>query len=113
MRKLCSLPDLVSAKTKGFEFEIDNQLLSILVVHKEGEVYGYRNVCPHVGVSLNWVADRFLDADEEFLQCATHGALFRIEDGYCEYGPCAGDTLQEEAVKVVGEDVFWCAAAAE
>jgi len=32
--------------------------------------------------------------------CATHGATFRPEDGYCIAGPCAGDRLEPVAVRV-------------
>jgi nitrite reductase/ring-hydroxylating ferredoxin subunit len=41
------------------------------------------------------------------IQCALHGALFRIEDGYCLYGPCQGASLhplplrQEGAVVII------------
>ena len=38
--------------------------------------------------------DRFVDAAGEHLICATHGALFRFEDGVCIAGPCAGDALE-------------------
>jgi len=37
------------------------------------------------------------------IQCATHGALFRIRDGYCVAGPCAGQGLIPLEVKVEAE----------
>ena len=42
---------------------------------------GYVNSCPHLGSPLDWVPNRFLSADGRHVLCATHGALFRIEDG--------------------------------
>ncbi|MFP6798982.1 MAG: Rieske (2Fe-2S) protein, partial [Pseudomonas sp.] len=33
------------------------------------------------------------------IQCATHGALFLIESGECVAGPCAGQSLQELAIR--------------
>ena len=38
--------------------------------------------------------DRLLTAEEDFIVCATHGALFRIEDGTCVAGPCVGKSLK-------------------
>lgn len=53
----------------------------------------YVNKCPHMGVELNWMPGRFMDSDNLFLQCATHGALFKPGDGECIAGPCQGDVL--------------------
>lgn len=53
----------------------------------------YLNRCPHMGVELNWVPGRFMDLDKLFLQCSTHGALFKPQDGECIAGPCQGDAL--------------------
>ncbi|GAB4351123.1 MAG: Rieske (2Fe-2S) protein [Gammaproteobacteria bacterium] len=108
MIELCKLEELVEQKTKGFDFEIDDSWVGLFVVHHEGEVYGYLNRCPHVGTPLNWVPDRFLDSEGEYLQCATHGALFRIEDGYCEFGPCAGESLSAATIVVRDGTVYWC-----
>ena len=107
MRELCHLQDLVDAKTKGFELEVGAESVAILLAFRDGAVYAYRNACPHVGTPLNWLPDQFLDSEEQYLQCATHGALFRIHDGYCEYGPCAGDSLQAEAVTVTDRRIYW------
>lgn len=107
MRRLCTLQELIEAKTKGFEQTIGDESIGILLAYQDGVVYAYRNVCPHVGTPLNWLPDQFLDADEQYLQCATHGAMFRIGDGYCEYGPCAGESLQAEAVTVTDRTIYW------
>ena len=37
--------------------------------------------------------DQLLDAEGRHLVCATHGAVFRVEDGVCLAGPCVGDQL--------------------
>ncbi|WP_148053418.1 Rieske 2Fe-2S domain-containing protein, partial [Pseudomonas fluorescens] len=49
--------------------------------------------CPHRGVGLEWHHDQFLDPSNSLIQCATHGALFLIEDGECVAGPCVGQAL--------------------
>lgn len=55
----------------------------------------YLNQCPHMGVELNWKPGCFMDVDNLFLQCSTHGALFKPRDGECIAGPCQGDALTE------------------
>jgi nitrite reductase/ring-hydroxylating ferredoxin subunit len=65
----------------------------VFVVRGDGGLRGYLNRCPHRGLPLNWLPDRFLDADGIHIQCANHGALFNIDDGYCVAGPCAGGRL--------------------
>jgi nitrite reductase/ring-hydroxylating ferredoxin subunit len=42
---------------------------------------------------LEWQADEFLDIDATMIQCSSHGALFKIEDGECLLGPCQGQSL--------------------
>ncbi|WP_111641073.1 Rieske (2Fe-2S) protein [Marinimicrobium alkaliphilum] len=66
----------------------------LFAVKKGGEIYLYRNSCPHVGIPLEWVPDRFLDPSGALIQCANHGAQFTIEDGHCVAGPCRGQALE-------------------
>jgi nitrite reductase/ring-hydroxylating ferredoxin subunit len=65
----------------------------VFVVRQGDRVYGYLNQCPHTGGPLDWVPDQFLNLEQDHIQCATHGALFHIQDGFCVAGPCAGDRL--------------------
>lgn len=63
----------------------------------------YLNRCPHMGVELNWMPGRFMDLDKLFLQCSTHGALFKPRDGECIAGPCQGDALTALDLREAGE----------
>jgi nitrite reductase/ring-hydroxylating ferredoxin subunit len=63
-------------------------------------VFGYVNSCPHLGTPLNWAGDTFISEDSGLIICATHGALFEIEDGACVSGPCAGQSLEAAPVTV-------------
>ena len=60
-----------------------------------GTPRAYLNSCPHLGVELNWMPGRFMDSDNLFIQCSTHGALFKPGDGECIVGPCQGDALTQ------------------
>lgn len=104
---ICKLADLKEKDAKGYSVVLDDGgEIPLVVVRRGNEVFVYRNRCPHTGVNLEWQPDQFFDLSEAFLQCATHGALFRPEDGYCLRGPCAGDSLKSLPVRVVGGEVL-------
>ncbi len=73
---------------------------AIFVVRHGGRVVAYENSCPHTGSPLDWRPGGFFDVAKEHILCATHGALFRIEDGYCLAGPCAGQSLKPVAITI-------------
>jgi nitrite reductase/ring-hydroxylating ferredoxin subunit len=91
---LCALADIPDPGSKSVVLEHCAPALELFVVRNNGAVYVYENSCPHTGVPLDWMPDQFLDLDKSHIQCATHGALFRIDDGYCIAGPCSGDRLR-------------------
>jgi len=90
MNLLCRANDLPEAQSRAFEVNG----VALLAVRREGQVYAYRNQCPHRGIRLEWQPDQFLDSSASLIQCARHGALFLIESGECVSGPCAGESLQ-------------------
>lgn len=105
---LCRLEELTEPGSKGFEIDPGDggAPLAGFVVRKAGQVFAYRNSCPHTGAPLEWLPDQFLDMGNGFIQCALHGALFVIEDGRCLRGPCVGDYLQPLKVALRGAEVW-------
>lgn len=99
-RGICRLAELDDPGSKGMTITVSEQLQDIFIVRQGGNVYGYLNSCPHTGGPLDWAPDRFLDLEGEYIQCAMHAALFRIEDGRCIAGPCNGDRLTPVPVRV-------------
>lgn len=97
---LFPLTELPADSSKGFDLEINDKKLELVLVHKEGKVVAYHNSCPHLGIRLEWQPDQFLDADGYFIQCSTHAALFTVHDGYCISGPCSGRSLKAVAVEI-------------
>jgi len=91
MTTLCHIDDITEGKTRGFELGG----LSIIALKKEAVVYLYVNRCPHLGLNLEFQPDDFLNYDETFIQCSTHGAMFTLDSGECVLGPCKGATLQQ------------------
>jgi nitrite reductase/ring-hydroxylating ferredoxin subunit len=86
---LCHSNEIAEGKSKGFQLGEK----FIFAVKKNDRIYIYENICPHLGIQLEWQADEFLDLDASMIQCSSHGALFKIEDGACLFGPCAGQSL--------------------
>lgn len=99
MSVLCALSDIADPGGKGFVLADGRR---IFVIRRGASVYGYVNSCPHQGVPLDWRPDVFLSVDRSVIQCATHGAQFRIEDGECLAGPCLGSALRAVPVAVAG-----------
>jgi nitrite reductase/ring-hydroxylating ferredoxin subunit len=97
---LCRLDDIPDGQAKGINWGGGPAREDILVARRGDGAFAYRNRCPHVGTTLDWTPDRFMSADGLHLQCATHGALFRVEDGFCLRGPCAGRSLSALPIRV-------------
>ena len=48
MHLLCSSSELAEGQSRGFNVEDHN----LLLVRRYGQVYAYRNRCPHRGIAL-------------------------------------------------------------
>jgi len=103
-RVLCRLDDIPDGGARGFP-AAPGAFTGLFAVRRGGQVFAYVNACPHVGLPLDPVPDRFLDRKGELIVCAAHGARFRVEDGECTSGPCVGDALERVAVEVVEGEV--------
>ena len=97
---ICTVQELADGASRGFTFEGSEGPIEGLLVRRGPAIYAYVNRCPHMGTPLDWMPGRFLSADGSHIVCATHGAQFRIEDGYCFGGPCTGASLRAVAVGV-------------
>lgn len=102
---LCKYTELEEGQARGFAID-DDSATNVFAVKKGGEVYLYKNKCPHRGIGLNWLPDQFLDADKTLIQCASHGALFTIETGECVAGPCAGSALIPVSLAHTAEGLY-------
>ncbi len=102
MRALCHLADIPNHQSRGFT--VDEK--SLFIIRKDDRVFAYINSCPHLGIQLEWLPDKFLDMDGDLIQCSTHGALFTIEQGECVAGPCSGQRLAAIATTITNGEVF-------
>ncbi len=82
-----------------------DELLPLMAVRQDERVFVYVNSCPHLGWPLDFEPGQFLSHDRRYILCSGHGALFRIEDGRCIRGPCAGAALTLLPVRIEGDDI--------
>jgi naringenin degradation protein FdeD len=98
---LCPLSELGDPAARGFRFGAGMSFFQLFLVRSSGRVFAYVNMCPHVGSPLDFPEHQFLTPDKMNIRCATHGAVFRIEDGVCIAGPCPGARLWAVPIEVV------------
>ena len=103
---LGSLDDMPDPGARQFLWEEGEHPLAFFLVRRRNEVFAYVNQCPHAGHQLNWMPDRFLTRDGGLILCNSHGARFRIYDGFCVEGPCPGENLRPIAIEMKGEKIF-------
>ena len=102
---LCDLASVPEPGARGFVLQIGEAYFHGFVVRADGGVHGYVDRCPHAGLPLPQRLDLYLTLDASLIQCSWHGALFRIQDGACVGGPCAGARLTPWPVQVTDGQV--------
>ena len=105
-QRLCRLEEIPEGEGIGFTFGQGEGRTYVFVVRQGAKVYGYVNSCPHIGTPLDMVPDRFMTHDKRHILCMTHGARFRVYDGYCFAGPCQGRSLAKLALAVEAGEVL-------
>lgn len=99
-RDICALADLDDPGARGFTLGTGATREEIFLVRKDESVFAYLNRCPHANQRLDARPNRFLTMDETKILCGVHAALFRIEDGLCTSGPCAGKHLEPVEIEI-------------
>lgn len=103
---LCRAADIGEGTARSFVVGTGAVRRDIVVVRRAGVLHAYLNACPHQGTPLETFEDRFLNGDATLLVCSTHGARFRVEDGFCVAGPCAGKSLAAIAYRIEDGNVI-------
>jgi nitrite reductase/ring-hydroxylating ferredoxin subunit len=94
---------------KGIRFPVTagSEDTTGFVVRYGKNVYGYLNRCAHVPIELDWNEGEFFESSGIYLICATHGAMYDPETGYCQGGPCRGGRLRRIQIVEKDNQVFW------
>jgi nitrite reductase/ring-hydroxylating ferredoxin subunit len=98
--------ELAHGTSKKFMLRRGSREFEALLVNYEGDLYAYVNRCPHTGITLDWVDNRFFSVDNRYLMCATHGAVFEPPTGECIWGPCVGLSLQSLPIEIEDGQVY-------
>lgn len=99
---LCAVEDIPEGHCKEIRYGEGAYAFSLLVHRSCAEVRVYVNRCPHFSLPLNTRPGEFVMLDGARVMCALHGAVFRLNDGYCEAGPAATSSLESVEVVVRG-----------
>ena len=102
---LCRLDEIALPGSRGFCLGAGARRREIFVVRGAEGVWANENSCPHTGGMLDWVPAQLLSYEQTHIHCATHGALFRLEDGHCVHGPCLGKSLVSVVIKLQGGNI--------
>ena len=97
MFKICMTDDVPEREARSFETPEGE---TIFITQRDGMFYAYQNNCPHLHVELEFLENQFLDRDQEFIECSTHGALFMVDSGECISGPCQGQAHEKVNINV-------------
>ena len=95
MQVICDTKDITGDSAR--RFIVKN--LDLIVMHRNGRFYAYRNECPHMNLPLTNRSKGIIDKNQEHLVCMQHGAEFDIENGSCIKGPCQGMALESVRTK--------------
>lgn len=106
-RVICASADLVE-RQHGIRFALPElgERTSGFVVRYHGVAYAFVNQCAHVPVELDWNEGDFFDLGRDYLICATHGAHYQPDTGYCVMGPCKGRSLRPLTVSERDQQIW-------
>src|SRR5690349_326680 len=90
---ICRADEVAEGRAKSFIIGEGKERRDIVIVRRNGKFHAYENSCPHQATPLETFPDKFLNEDGSLFICSTHGARFRVEDGFCISGPCKGKSL--------------------
>lgn len=95
---------LAPGEARKFSFEREGEPQQGFVLRHATGLVAYHNRCPHWGVDLDRGEGRFYSELTDRIFCSSHGALFVPSSGYCDAGPCAGDSLERFGLRLDGAD---------
>ena len=105
---LCASVELVE-RGQALVFDVlqYGQPVRAFALRYDGEVVAYLNRCLHVPVEMDWQPGVFLDSEQRFILCSTHGASYEPLDGRCVGGPCGRGRLTPVEVREIDGQVYW------
>lgn len=82
-----------------------NEKKEAILTRVTGDVRAWFNYCQHLThIRLDKGTGAEIRNNE--LVCTNHGAYFDLDDGYCNYGPCAGAYLIDLSITIDNGSVY-------
>lgn len=108
-RQVICAADQVAEGGRGVRFPVTafGAKATGFVVRYGGTAYAYLNQCAHVPIELDWAEGEFFESSGLYLMCATHGAVYLPDSGYCAGGPCKGGRLRPIKVVEADGNLYW------
>ena len=105
---ICDSAD-VAEGGKGIRFPVNagREVTTGFVIRFDGVAHAYLNRCAHVPIELDWAPGEFFESSGLYIMCATHGAIYTPDTGYCTGGPCRGSRLRKITVVEKDGQIFW------
>lgn len=103
--RLCHEREIPEGKARGFDLH-DKGTDSLFLVRFEGQIYAWRNACPHIhDAPMAWRKDGYMNPAGTHVVCHAHGARFAPDSGLCVGGACLGRSLTPVAIET--DDQGW------
>jgi nitrite reductase/ring-hydroxylating ferredoxin subunit len=97
---------LAHGESQRFPFRRGKMPEEGFVLRWNEDLYAFANSCPHWNVDLDYGIGDFYDVSLDRIVCKNHGALFHPQTGFCEWGPCAGHSLERFELTSEADDVL-------
>lgn len=96
MTRVCASDELSRGEVKVVRITDDasGPREALVLRDEDGTLRAFVNRCRHLPIPLDAGSREFLDRKRRYLVCNTHGAMYRLDDGVCERGPCVGERLE-------------------
>ncbi len=98
--------ELRHGQTKKFFLHCKGREEECFVVNHQGTLHAYVNRCCHVPMTMDWIENQFMTEDQQYIQCATHGACDQPDTGECVSGPPCGKFLPRVPLTIRDDDVI-------
>ncbi len=105
-QRIASLAELSGGNAIVFTYKQDGIRREGFALLANGKIVCYENLCRHLPVKLDSGSRHFLTKSGRHILCQSHGALYQLETGFCERGPCAGASLLALPVRIEGDEVY-------
>ena len=104
--RLCAVEDIPDGNSTEFIAPFKGRDRSLIALRKGDDVYLYLNICPHIGLPLDFTPNQFLNLEKTYILCANHMAQFEIETGICISNPCPGEKLTPISFEIRNNQIY-------